>query len=305
MSAAGSKTRIAIIGCGYVGSALGEALVRRGHEVVGTTTTPGRKEELRALGIEPQVIEVAEVKRLHAMLTDREAVFLTVAPPRRGECYREVYLGGVKNLLVAIDGTAVTRIVYTSSTRVYGQGDGGWVDESSPTAPQDENGRILVEAEDALLAAKGDHGEQVNCTGPQDAQTPRGPKSAGRRHEQEVFATVVRLGGIYGPGRDVVARIHSRAGTERSDGDAYVNLIHLDDIVSALSALVDVRHHGVLNLTDDQPEPRREFYDRVLSRADLRPIHWLPGDMPARKGKRVRNDLIKNTLGLVLKHPTH
>jgi nucleoside-diphosphate-sugar epimerase len=239
------------------------------------------------------------------MLTDREAVFLTVAPPQRDECYREVYLGGVENLLLAVDGTAVKRVIYTSSTRVYGQCDGGWVDESSPTEPRDENGRVLVEAERALLAGAEAHGGQIGCGASEDTETPRGLKPAARRHERRVFATVVRLGGIYGSGRDVVARIRSRAGTERSDGDTYVNLIHLDDIVSALSALIDVRHHGVLNLTDDQPEPRREFYDRVLSRADLPPVRWLPGEMPARSGKRVRNDLIKDTLGLVLKHPTH
>ncbi len=305
MSAACSKTRVAIIGCGYVGSALGEALVRDGHDVVGTTTTPTRAEGLRALGIEPEVIELAEVKRLHALLLDREAVYLTVAPRRQGECYREVYLAGVKNLLLAVGCTAVKRIVYTSSTRVYGQCDGGWVDESSPTDPRDENGRILLEAEHALLAGVGQCGGQVGCGVSESAETPRGLKPGARRDEHTVYATVVRLGGIYGPGRDLVARIRSRAGTQRSDGDTYVNLIHLDDIVSALIALLDVRHHGVLNLTDGQPEPRREFYDRVLSRAGLPPIRWLRGALRTRPGKRVRNALIIDTLGLVLKHPTH
>ena len=118
-------------------------------------------------------------------------------------------------------------------------------------------------------------------------------------------ATVVRLSGIYGPGRDPAKRIRSLAGTELTGGDVYVNMVHLDDIIAALEALLDLPHHGVLNLSDDCPTTRREFYDRTIAEGGLEPIRWLPGPAPPNLGKRVRNDLIKRTLTLVLRHPTH
>ena len=100
-------------------------------------------------------------------------------------------------------------------------------------------------------------------------------------------------------------RIKSCAGKERSDGDAYLNLIHLDDIVAALTALLAARHHGVLNLSDDRPLPRREFYDRIIAEAGLPATQWISAGSPPQRGKRVRNDLIKRTLGLTLEHPMH
>jgi len=277
-----SCEKVAIVGCGYVGSALGSALARVGADVVGTTTSPHRTAELRAIGIRPLVLEHADVRRLHEALADREAVCLTVAPKRRGQDYREVYPAGVRNLLAAVAGTPVRRIIYTSSTRVYGQNDGSWVDERSPTEPADENGRILLEAERALLDGAAAFGGDAHVT-----------------------ASVVRLVGIYGPGRDPTLRIRAAAGTERTDGDANVNLIHVEDIVAALLTLLTVPHHGILNLADDQPEQRRAYYDRVLSRAGLPPIRWASPGGPPVLGKRIRNDAIKRTLNLALRHPTH
>lgn len=271
------RKSIAIIGCGYVGSALAEKLVEAGHDVVATTTSPERANELGALGVRVAAVEIAEVDRLRTILSDREVVYLTIAPRNRGVDYRDVYVAGARNVTTAVNEANVRRIIYTSSTRVYGQDDGSWVDETSPTEPADENGRVLVEAERVLL-------------GPEE------------RLENSRTVTVVRLSGIYGPGRDPAHRIAKLAGTQRSDGDAYVNLIHRDDIVTALVALLSVQHHGALNLSEDQPEPRRVFYDRVLARAGLPPIQWIDDSSPGCRGKRVRSDRIRELLNLELGH---
>ncbi len=268
--------RIAIIGCGYVGSALGKVLAASRHDVVGTTTTSSRVEELRPLGVRPELLDIADVGRLHQILGDREVVYLTLAPGQRGVDYRDVYLAAAESLIKATTNTPVRRIIHTSSTRVYGHDDGTWVDESSPTGPMDENGRVLLQTEETLLQ-----------------QSPT------------TVVTVLRLGGIYGPGRDYARRIRSLAGTKRSDGDLYGNLIHLDDIVGALVALLDVAYHGVLNLVDDRPEQRRILYDRILNEAGLPAVRWVHDEQSASLGKRVRNDLIKRTLNLELKYPMH
>lgn len=282
MSAMPEHQRIAIIGCGYVGSALGEALVHAGHHVVGTTKSPARADALRALGIEAAVLDTADTARLHELLRDRDAVVLCVAAGRKQGDYRGVYLGSAHSLISAVKGTPVQRVVYTSSVGVYGQTDGSWVDESSPVEPREENGRILLETERTLLGG---------------AEALAGDPPMG--------VSVVRLAGIYGPNRDLTARIKACAGSRRSDGEAFLNLIHLEDIVAALAALLPVRHHGVLNLSDDGPTTRREYYDRVIGQAGLPPIQWVRGDSPLNRAKRIRNDLIKQTLGLTLEHPTH
>jgi nucleoside-diphosphate-sugar epimerase len=268
--------KTAIIGCGYVGTALGRTLATDGHDIVATTTTPSRTDELRDQGLTPALLDIADVDRLHDLLADREAVYLTIAPTGRDVDYRDVYLAAAQSLVSAITDTPVRRIIYTGSTRVYGQDDGSWVHESSQTEPRDENGRVLLQTEQTLMG---------NTTG--------------------LGATILRLGGIYGPERDYRRRIRGLAGTTRTDGDLYVNLVHLDDIVQALVALLTLPYHGVLNLVDDSPERRRAMYDRVLEEANLSPIRWTERKGITGHGKRVRNDLIKRTLGITLRHPTH
>lgn len=270
-----SQRRIAIIGCGYIGAALGERLVAEGNDVVGTTTSPARVEALRSLGISPLVLDVADGDRLHEMLIDREAAILTIAPNSRGQDYRDVYLTAASALTRAASDTAVRRIIYTSSTRVYGQTDGCWVDEDSPTEPADDKGRVLLETERVLLARADDA---------PDAVSPA--------------VTVLRLCGIYGPGRDASERVASLAGTERDDGDVYVNRIHRDDIVLALAALLDVPHHGALNLSDQQPQTRREFYDAILKTKGLPPIRWQPSGTDTSRGKRIQSARIRDLLKL-------
>jgi nucleoside-diphosphate-sugar epimerase len=246
-------------------------------DCVGTTTAPERVGDIQAAGIRPVVLELAQTDRVHALLLDRGVVFLAVAAGRAHRDYRQVYLEGARHLINASKNTPVRRLIYTSSTGVYGQDDGSWVDEDSPTQPVSERGRILVETEQCLL---------------------NGAARLG------ICATVVRLSGIYGPGRGPQNRLAQVAGGQRDDGDAYVNLIHLDDIVTAMRKLIEVEYHGVLNLTDDAPTTRRDYYDCLIAEAGLPPIQWISGDHTGR-GKRVRNDRIKRLLNLSLQHPEH
>ncbi len=260
-----------------MGSAVGGALAAEGSDCVGTTTAPERIDDIRNACIRPVVLELAQTDRVHELLLDRDVVFLTVAAGRAHRDYRHVYLDGARHLIDAIENTPVRRLIYTSSTAVYGQDDGSSVDEDSPTQPASERGRILVDTEQCLL---------------------NGAARLG------ICATVIRLSGIHGPGRGPQNRLAQVAGGQRDDGDAYVNLIHLDDIVTAMRKLIDVEYHGVLNLTDDAPTTRRDYYDRLIAEAGLPPIHWISGDNTGR-GKRVRNDRIKRLLNLSLQHPEH
>lgn len=277
MTAAVESPRVAILGSGYVGTALAVELVRRGVDGVVTTTRSSRRDELRAMGLTPVVLTLPDDDRLPDLLRDRTGVCLTVAPTEECRDYRAVYLQSARGVVAALRGTPVTRLIYTSSTSVYGQDDGGWVDESAPTEPVTDNAKVLLETERCLLGATAPAGLHV---------------------------TVLRLGGIYGPDRNPADRIRQAAGTVRDDGETYLNMIHRDDIVSAMFRLLTFPHHGVLNLSDDEPSTRRASYDRVLAAAGLAPIRWAVNPTNHR-GKRVCSSRIKQLLNWTTRHPRH
>ncbi len=268
------QQRIAILGCGYVGSAVGRKLAALGHDVLATTTTPSRMGEINKAGMTAHQLELKDVAKLRSLLADRDAVLLTYGAGQRGD-YEGVYIQGARSMVEAVSGSAVRRIIYTSSTRVYGQDDGAWVDENSPTNTSDEKGQALVEAERILL------------DGIPEAQP----------HPAAV--SVLRLGGIHGPQRELSPRILTQPGLVRDDGQAYINLIHLDDIVSAMTKLLEINFHGLLNVTNDDPQTRRQLYDTVLASAEMKPIQWTDRDQPTR-GKRVCNKRIKQLLQISL-----
>jgi nucleoside-diphosphate-sugar epimerase len=263
--------RVIILGCGYVGSALGSALLARGHRVLGTTTRDEGCAALAARGIESVILQLSQRDRLRAALSACDAAVIMVAPAHSRAAYEEVYLQGVRHVLEAVCETSVRHILYTSSTSVYGQSDGSWVDEASPTQPAAQNGRILVQAERELAAGAARTG---------------------------VAAAIVRLAGIVGPGRGPGNRVAQWAGRERDDPETYVNLIHRDDIVSACLALIDRQFAGTLNLSDGRPIQRREYYNRLIAAAGLHPIRWVTPAEGRNFGKRVSNRRLVALLGL-------
>lgn len=273
-------SRILIVGCGYVGSAVGKQLASRGANVVGTTTRPDRADEIRGCGIDPVVLDVNDADSVCDAASGCEAIYLCVGAGRTRP-YEEIYLPAARSVVAALSAERVRRVIYTSSTGVYGQDDGSWVNEDSETNPGTDNGKVLVEAERILL----DHGSEAIACG-------------------RTTVSVVRLGGIYGPGRELTNFVGRAAGTMRSDGDGYVNLVHLEDICSVMVGLLEIDHHGILNMTDDAPVTRREFYDTILAKHEKPGVDWTCGDAQG-LGKRVSNQRVKALLNLKLNHPTH
>jgi nucleoside-diphosphate-sugar epimerase len=162
--------RVLIAGCGDVGAALGLELTAAGHDVWGLRREPAG---LPAT-IHPLRADLTRPATLAGLPRGIDLAVYTVAPAEATDAaYQAVYVEGLRGLLEVLAAdheTPPRRVVFTSSTAVYGQTDGSWVDETSATDPRDFRGRRLLEAERTLLA---------------------GP----------IPATVVRLGGIYGAGR--------------------------------------------------------------------------------------------------------
>lgn len=250
--------RVLIAGCGYVGTALGLELAAHGDVVHGLRRDPS--------GLPRPIIPVAADLTDAASLRDLpavDAVVITASSDGRDpDRYRDAYVDGPTTLLrtLADAGQTIDTVLFTSSTAVYGQRDGEWVDEASPTDPSTETGAILLEAEGAVL----------------DGPFP---------------ATVVRLTGIYGPGRTrLLERV--RSGEARCPAEPeYTNRIHRDDCAGVLAHLLRLpdradRYVGV----DHDPADRCSVYRWLAERLDVPPPE-VDAEAGSRRGsKRCSND---------------
>lgn len=233
--------RVLIAGCGYVGTELGLRLAERGHRVFGLRRDPSDL---------PPPIEPVAADLLDHALVDRlprvdRVVYAAAAGASTPEAYRRIYVEGVRNLLSALtdpDGASGSpdrgpdRFVFVSSTGVYGDCEGAPVDETTPTEPESFRGSQVLE------------GERVAKAGP-------------------LPATVLRLGGIYGPGRTrLLDRIRDGTAACPPGGPIWSNRIHRDDAAGALVHLLELPTPDAVYLgVDDRPTPICEVY-RTLAR---------------------------------------
>lgn len=227
--------RVLIVGCGYVGLPLGAELVRMGHEVYGLRRSRGAEGELNAAGLKPLFADVSDPASLTVLPREFDWVVNSVASTRGGpEDYRKVYLEGTRNLIQWLSGSPLLKFVYTSSSGVYAQNDGSLVDETSPTLPETETGRVLVETEGLLRAAA-----QVGFP-----------------------AIILRLAGIYGPGRGYYFK-QFVAGEPIPPGaeGRILNMVHQEDVAGAIIAALERGRAGeVYNVVDDEPTTLLQFY---------------------------------------------
>ncbi|MDJ1180967.1 SDR family oxidoreductase [Roseofilum sp. BLCC_M91] len=265
--------KIAIIGCGYVGSACSRYWLDRGHQVTVTTTTPERVQDLQAIAHQVRVVQGSDRSQLQSIIQDQDVILLSVGAKRTHrtpEGYRDTYLGTAQTLVSALEtAPQVRQIIYTSSYQVYGDRQGNSADETTPVAPVSENGEILAQTERVLLSA----------------QTP----------DRQVC--ILRLGGIYGPNRELIKIYRTLAGTARpGTGQEATNWIHLEDIVGAIAHSCEKTLDGIYNLVDDAHLTRQTLLDRLLSLHQYPAVTWdasLPDPRPYNVW--VSNQKIKET----------
>ncbi len=239
-------TNVAIIGCGYVGKAVAQQW-QQTLTVTATTTTPDRVVELESVAQRVQVVKGDDAVGLRSLLQDQQVVLLSVGAPN-ANAYEETYLQTAKTLVAVLQQMpTVQQVIYTGSYAVYGDRQGAWVDETSELAPANRNGEILAETEQVLLSAASD----------------------------SLKVCVFRLGGIYGPGRELSKIFGRAAGTTRpGKGDDAANWVHLDDIVGAIEFAREQSLAGIYNLVCTVPITTRELLDRVLAFHALPNVTW-------------------------------
>ncbi|MBU6282532.1 SDR family oxidoreductase [bacterium] len=260
--------RILVAGCGDVGSALARRLVADGATVFGLRRRP----EHLPSDVVPIAIDLRrseEMKRLPAGVTC--LVFAAAADGSDEGSYRAIYVEGLRNLLsgLAASGSAPSRLVFTSSTAVYGQTGGEWVDETSSTEPPGFSGRVMLEAE-ALLA---EHASPLGAT-----------------------AASIRLGGIYGPGRTrLVDLVRSGRATCAEGSCRWTNRIHVEDAADAVRHILRIGAAGGTWVgVDDEPADQCAVYDWLAERMGLPRPPRVPESAEARRGAEASNKRCSN-----------
>lgn len=263
-----------VIGCGYLGQPVAQAWRKIGHRVVALTRS--RVETLSDFGLTPLLgditASVAEIDFPRA-----STVLYAVGYDRtQAKSMREVYVHALDNVLKRLP--KPDRFIYISSTSVYGQTSGEWVDEQSETIPIDESGRICLEAEEVV-----------------------------RSHIPE--AMILRFAGIYGPGR-LMRQTDIRQGKQLViDPDKWLNLIHVQDGVAAILAAEQSGSPGeVYLISDGHPIKRHDFYSFLAQQLQAPPIQFAPflplASQKAETNRRISNRKSIERLGLSPVYPS-
>lgn len=263
---------ISILGCGWLGLPLGQALANEGYQVKGSTTRSEQLGKIAAAGIMPYLIKVGE--QLEGVNTadffQSDLLFLNIPPGgRRDPEVETTYPLKVRAIAEAAAQGGVQQLVFVSSTSVYGD-DGDWVDEGTALAPSTASGRALEQIEGYL----------------HELGSPQ--------------ATVLRMAGLAGgsrrPGRFLAGK------TDLPNGEAPVNLVHLEDCIGIVKALIEQRAFGhTFNVVADEHPSRAELYTAQAKQEGLAPPTFVQG--PATAFKLVSNERVKEALGYTFLHP--
>lgn len=268
---------IAVIGCGYIGSAAAAFWTKRGHHVTATTRSPERLNELAKVSQKSLLIRGNDEDELVPLIANNEVLLITIAADS-AEHYESAYLNTAKIFRhLALEMNMPRILIYTSSTSVYGDHHGLWVDETSELRPANNAAKILVDAEKTYLS--------LDALG--------------------WSVSILRFAEIYGPGRELSKRVKLLEGHALpGSGDHYTNMVHKDDCASAIDYLLQHNLEGVFNLADDDHPSRKELYEMVSKKFGLPHITWDPNLSSLHSGnKRVSNHKIKSQ-GFAFSHPT-
>ncbi|QEG43391.1 SDR family oxidoreductase [Roseimaritima ulvae] len=281
LSAASGPGRALIVGCGYLGRRVASRLLAEGWQVAATTRKQSRVKELERMGVEPVVADWTDRRSLLA-LPPHDRVLVAVAyDAASGASRYETQFLGFRNLLLATDPAA--DLCYVSTTGVFHQSGGEWVDERSPCRPRQASARVHLEAEQLLTVHR-----------------RRGPWC------------VLRLAGIYGPDR--VPRVRNVLSGQpiEADPQSFLNLIHVEDAAAAVIECWRAGPHKRQRyyvVSDGVPVRREAFYSEVSRiTGGPQPQFQAPNSPTAsRRGgdKRIWNAAVRRDLLPQLQFPSY
>lgn len=272
-----------IIGCGYIGERVARRLQEEGEPVTGVVRSQATAEHVGSLGI-PVVRCDLDGEHLPAGSTERQLVFYFAPPPSEGDEDTRMasFLDGLE------DSGQPQRIVYISTTGVYGDCQGAWVDENHRVNPQVDRARRRWHAEQLL-------------------------RSWAERFGGELV--ILRVAGIYGPGKLPLARLRKQTPMVAESDAPWTNRIHADDLVEVcLAAMRRAEDGEVFNVSDGEPGNMTDYFNRVADMMDLPrpPVISLaqareelsPGLLSyLGESRRLDNTKLLRELGVTLRYP--
>ncbi|HSH56488.1 MAG TPA: SDR family oxidoreductase [Halomonas sp.] len=256
------KTTTLILGCGDIGTALGQRLKAQGQHVIGVRR---RVESLKEAGLEAAAADLVDPASLAGLPDADILVYVASADRFEEDAYRAAYPEGLRAVLNEFGArkTAPRHVLFISSTSVYAQRDGESVDETSPTEPTGFSGQLMCEAERALV-------------------------------EHDLPGTVVRFSGIYGPGRDRLIRQVGEGRIAPPSPAMYTNRIHRDDCAGVLAHLIGrvLAGEAVEELylaTDSEPAPLHDVMAWLAKQLKVEATETIQSPLRRRASKRCSN----------------
>ncbi len=275
---------IVILGCGYVGERLARRYLDRGEHVTGLVRGSAGLERLAAAGIPGGCLDLAQAPRVGRSLAGVR-LFHLVPPSDTGteDAHTRRLVASFTNL------GQPRRILYMSTTGVYGDCQGAWIDETWPTRPTVDRSRRRLDAEETL-----------------------------RRWSQETGGelVVLRVAGIYGPGRLPLERLRRGLPLVRPEEAPFSNRVHVDDLVSVCDAAMERGRNGsIFNVSDGHPSTMTDYFLALadaagLPRPPLLPLaeaaEYLSAGMMSymSESRRLSSRKLLGELGVELRYPT-
>ncbi len=254
-----------IFGCGYLGFRVAKRWLETGDTVYSVTRNASRADDLNALGFIPIIADITDPETL-ADLPEADTVLFAVGMDRTTYSdIRSVYIEGLRNVLNHLP-ASITQFIYISSTGVYGDFGGQWINETSPTEPVREGGKACLEAERLLMASRlGQH------------------------------STILRFAGIYGPDRVPTRQLIESKQWKKLADQGYLNLIHVDDGARIIEEISNQPPSGeTFIVSDGRPPLRRDYYQFIAHHFGLPDIPWEPSEATPENSRAGSNKRASN-----------
>jgi nucleoside-diphosphate-sugar epimerase len=264
---------VLIAGCGFVGLPLARGFASSGWETHATALSEASVAKLNQELFRAYVLDITDQTGFQKLARRNFDVVIHCASSGRGIAsdYEAVFLAGARHLMGNLE---CGNFIFTSSTSVYAQTDGSWVDETSPANPSRETGQILRATEDLVLGTGG---------------------------------AVARLAGLYGPGRCVpLQKLLDEKAIVEGSGDRIMNMLHQLDAAGALRFLAETKSTGLFNTVDNEPIAELEWFRYVCDLLDKPIPPYRPRELNRKRGwtsKRVSNQKLRS-LGWEPLYPT-
>lgn len=242
--------KISILGCGWLGLPLAKKLIKKGNSINGSTTSENKLSILENAGINPFLVILSEVEgalesesvseSINTFLAESEILIIDIPPKLRGnndDSSRKVFVEKIQNLIPFIEKSTVNKVLFVSSTSVYGDENGLITEETTPN-PETESGKQLLLAEAILQKNK------------------------------NFETTILRFGGLIGEDRHPVKFLAGKENLENPD--APVNLIHQNDCIKIIEAIINQsKWNEVFNAVAPFHPTREEYYTQKAKDQNL------------------------------------